>query len=449
MKKISHSILCAVMASVPMGLVYAESESLPIIHPNLDIEMPDAVFSDTGGSVLRLKADFDFVGMSERGTFLWEVKPDGYDITEVTTNVPAEVLDCSSSRGVPEGETHTLINKNNGVDYIINCIYSVEGDLTINPGVTIQFGTDAGIRVEDSGSIQVLGASDQPVVLTGEDKIKGSWRGLYIDSNDAKNTVQYTQIDYAGGKAFNSNDDLGAVIVWADARLNMHNTTISHSASYGFNANYGNTVLTLIDNVIRSSKAPMLVKTDYVTNISGGDYAENELSAITVVGNGVSTGITGQHNWKNLGVNYRIAKQITVEEGGQLTIQPGVTLEFEDDGKIYVNESVSGRSAPSLVAIGTESKPIIFTAVNKVVGAWQGIYFDTPSPLNEISFATIAYASNPNQEGAISTWADTVLNVNNVRLENIQGCGFKNYKSAVVTMSNIINSNVTTELCEF
>lgn len=440
--KISKIVLYAAMIGGLNGFAYAEK--LPIIGPGLNINMPDAVYTDASGNIFRLKANFNYIGVSDHGTFLWEMKPNGYEVISQTTQVPPEEIDCSSSGRLAEGDARTLHNRNNGVDYIINCIFSVKGDLTVDPGVTIQFGTDAGISVDTTGSIQMLGTAGQPIMLTGEDKAPGAWRGVFIDSNDSKNKLQHTNIDYAGGSAFNSNGDLGAVIVWADTQLTMLNTTIRYSASYGFNANYGDDTLTLKDNVMTLNKAPMLMEATYPTVISGGSYIGNQIDAITVV----SESITGQHNWKNLGIPYRIANKITVAAGGELTIQPGVTLEFEDDGLLYINEGGSG-SAPSLTAVGTPSSPIIFTSVNKVAGAWKGIYFDSPSPLNEIGFATVAYASNPRQEGAISSWADTALKVHDVSLENIQQCGFQYWKSAMPSISNVTYSGVATEQCEF
>lgn len=423
----------------------ANAEILPIINPNLNIQMPDAVYTSPDGQVLRLKADFKYVGISERGTFLWEVEPNGgYAVISNTTQVPAVDI-CAASSALATGETHTLNNINNGVDYIIDCVFVVNGDLTIDPGVTIQFGTNAGLKVSNTGSIQALGTSDIPILFTGEDKIAGSWRGVFIDSNDSKNTLQYTQIDYAGGESFNSNGDLGAVIVWSDTRLKMINSTIRQSAAFGFNASYGGDKLILQNNVITTSKAPMLVNGAYPTSISGGTYTGNETDSIFVN----SDQISGQHNWTNLGVPYRIANRLVVIAGGELTIQPGVTLEFEDDGQLAVHEGASG-SAPSLVAVGTEQQPITFTAVNKVLGAWQGIYFDTPSPLNEIAFATIAYASNSRQEGAISPWSDAVVNVHDVSFENIQKCAFylAPFKANPnLSTSNNTFTNVSDELC--
>lgn len=432
------ALLVTSLTAYATNPVYAEA--LPKIDPNLNIHMPDAVYTTPSGEVLRLKADFSYLGISERGTFLWEVKPDGYTILSNNTSAPPEEI-CSASP-LAKGEARTLHNINNGVDYIIDCNYVVNGDLVIDPDVTIQFGTDSGMSV--FGSIQAIGTSEQPIIFTGEDKNAGSWRGILIDSNDSKNTLQYTQIDYAGGGAFGSNGDLGAVIAYG-SRLKMTDTTIHHSAAYGLNASYGEANLTLKDNVITTSQAPMILNGAYPTTISGGTYTGNETDAIFVN----SDQITGQHNWTNLGIPYRIANRIVVIAGGELTIQPGVTLEFEDDGELSVFEGASG-SAPSLIAVGTEQNPITFTGVNKVLGAWKGIYFDTPSPLNEIGFANISYASNSRREGAVYTWAASVANVHDVSFESIQNCAFDpgtTNPNPNLSISNITYNNVGDEIC--
>lgn len=355
------------------------------------------------------------------------------------------VIDCSTP--VADGKTLTLENRNNGVDYIINCVYAPTGDLIINPDVTIQFGADAGIKVRGTGSIQVLGTSEEQIVLTGEDKIAGSWRGVFIDTNDPKNKIQYTRIQYAGGGSFNSNGDLGAVIVYADSRLDMNNTTITNSETYGFNASYGGGELTLVNNTILACDAPMYMEGEYPTTISGGSYTGNTLDAIIVA----SDQITGEHNWTKLDVPYHLPGGVQVIPGGKLTIKPGVVMKFGQDSRLHINEGASGPK-PSLIAVGTTDDPIIFTSIDNTLSAWRGIYFDSPSTLNEIAFATIENASNSSQSGAIQTWYGTVLNVHNVLFQDIDDCAIYQYVSnsspSAITTSNLSFVNVRNTLCQ-
>ncbi|MGS0525599.1 hypothetical protein ACU8V7_10740 [Zobellia nedashkovskayae] len=365
-----------------------------------------------------------------------------YQIKKKKQNPLLEAIDINCTQ-LAAGETMTLENRNDGVDYIMNCVFGTYGDFIIEPGVTIQFGTDAGITVYNGGSIQALGTAQDPIVFTGEDKVPGAWKGIFINSNDLKNKIEYTTIEYAGGEAFNSNGDKGGVIVYADTHLNMNNTTIKDSETYGFNAGYGGCELVLEDNTITNCVVPMLVLPNYVDAIVGGNYTGNETDAIYVANGFNSIDAT----YRDLGVPYHVLARLVVSAGGgKLTINPGVVMEFGLSGGLEVNEGASG-SKPSLVAVGTAENPILFTAIDKVEGAWNGIYFDTPSALNEIGFATIEYASTLDYTGAITNWSGTVLNVHDVLFKDIKYCAIR-YKQIGVTTSNLSYDNVGAELCE-
>ncbi len=365
---------------------------------------------------------------------------------QIILELEALVIDCSTS--VADGETLTLENRNTGIDYIINCVYVVNGDFIIKPGVTIQFGTDAGIKVSETGSIEVLGTAVDQVVFTGEDQIPGSWKGVFIDSNDLKNKIEYAKIEYAGGGYFNSNGDLGGVIVYSDSRLNMNNTTITNSEAYGFNASYGGDELILENNTITSCAAPMYILGVYPTTISGGSYIGNTLDAIIVE----RDFITENHTWTKLNVPYHFPSGVDVTPGGILTIMPGVVMKFGQDTRMYINEGASGPK-PSLIAVGTVGEPIIFTSIDNTLSGWRGIYFDTPSTLNEIGFATIENASNSDQTGAIETWYGTVLNVHDVLFKNITNCAIHQYiftgDPDTLTTNNLSYDNVgTSAICQ-
>lgn len=352
------------------------------------------------------------------------------------------ILDCTN---LASGETLTLENINSGIDYIIDCVYVVSGDLIIDPGVTIQFGTDAGIKVYDTGSIDATGTELNPIVFTGETQVPGSWKGVFIDSNDIKNKIEYATIAYAGGGGFNSNDDRGGVIVYSSTRLTMRNTTITNSEAYGFNASYGGDELILQNNTITNCNAPMYILGIYITTISGGSYTGNDLDAIVADRDFIAN--ESHHIWTKLNVPYHFPEGMDVtNSGGKLTIMPGVVMKFGQDTDLAITEGASGNK-PSLIAVGTIAEPIVFTSIDNTLSAWRGIYFDTPSTLNEIGFATIENASNPAQEGAIATWSGTVLNVHDVFFKDIQYCAILNSTSATLTTSNLTYVNVGGEIC--
>ena len=100
-----------------------------------------------------------------------------------------------------------------------------------------------------------------------------------------------------------------------------------------------------------------------------------------------------------------------------VTIEPGVLIEFDGNTAMAVREN-----GGSLVAIGTQTEPIIFSAINKVAGGWEGIYSDSKSVLNEIAFAEFHYSGGSLEHGSVRLWYNSVLNIHDVTFKNIRNC---------------------------
>ena len=84
---------------------------------------------------------------------------------------------------------------------------------------------------------------------------------------------------------------------------------------------------------------------------------------------------------------YHVSGDVSVGEGGKLTIEPGTTLEFAQDTGI----SVSGHGA--LVAVGSATDKITFTGASQVRGYWDGISFNAANSFdNELKYVEIKYA---------------------------------------------------------
>lgn len=88
------------------------------------------------------------------------------------------------------------------------------------------------------------------------------------------------------------------------------------------------------------------------------------------------SGGTVSGTWTLAGSPYLIQGSIMVSNDSTLTIQPGVTVNFQGTYKLLV----LGR----LLAIGTTADTIIFTATNTTAG-WRGIRFDNTSATNDTS----------------------------------------------------------------
>ncbi len=307
------------------------------------------------------------------------------------------------------------------IDYLITCNMSVDADITVMPGVTIAFATDAGIVVQETGSFKAEGTAAQPITFTGQDGVKGSWRGVIVYSNDPKNSFDHCVVEHAGGIAHNSNGDRGAFIVWAEGRLSLTNSTVTLSASHGLNATYRDAWLELGGNSFtQNDGAPLYMDYDYVDVPSSTDsYTGNGNPRILVGSNGQT--IETNKAWKKVNVDYEVEAgvTITVSEGGILTVEPGVNAYFGAGSQLKIIDEAA------LSAIGTTSQPIGFYGSVEVNGAWAGIEIrHTSNVQNALDNVTVAYAGGGDLDGAIYMWADPTISVTNSQISNSGSCAF-------------------------
>ncbi len=126
-----------------------------------------------------------------------------------------------------------------GVDYRIDGLYQFTGgNLAINPGVSIAAAAGSELQIGGSATLQAIGTSESPIIMTGEQAGQGQWAGLTVQSNQA-NALNNVRIQNAGGVSLLSNDanQNGAVKVncsaAAPAQLSLSNTRIEDSGSWG------------------------------------------------------------------------------------------------------------------------------------------------------------------------------------------------------------------------
>lgn len=244
-------------------------------------------------------------------------------------------------------------------------------EVTIEPGVTIAMPEDCVIRVgySTSGKLTAVGTEEKPITFTSNltDKAAGDWDKIEFHEYASKSSaLKNCIIEYAG-----SGDD-GAVRVYYTA-VAIDSCTITNSSSYGVlvNSNEDSWLTSFSGNVIKDTERYPL---SCNAAAAGVVTTDNELGEMGIE-------ITGEHltkkvTWQNLNVPYNMGGQwsLDINEGGSLTIMPGVTVLMTEDFLLRVGLYTEGK----LVAVGTEEEPITFTSAmnDKYPGDWQGIEFE-------------------------------------------------------------------------
>lgn len=344
------------------------------------------------------------------------------------------LLDCNSFQSNNTDAILLLENRSDGVDYIIDCVVSVEIDLKIEPGVVIEFADAAGMKVKESGSINAIGSQSDPITFTATNKIKGAWKGIISSSQSVKNQFNYVTMEYGGDGGLTSNSEPASLILAAGAYFRLNNVTIKNSLNYGIASTAFNYNVEINNCTITGCEIPIFADTNILKNISGGNFTGNTTDVIRLSADGQGAIATSQ-TWKKLSVPYRTSGDIVIVNGAKLTLEPGLILEFEDTKGLELDKLFNEGSA--LIAVGTPQNPIIFTGVTKVPGAWGTLSIRrSTSVQNKIDNVLIEYAGGAGAGGAIEMWVDPVLTVTNTTFKDIDAC-------ALFSKYSPINPNLT------
>lgn len=327
-------------------------------------------------------------------------------------------------------------DRGDGIDYTVDCIVNVRAKLSIAPGVTIQFKSNAGIDIENGGSLSAIGTIDKPIIMKGDVDAAGVWKGLFFRSNNVLNELNYCTVSNAGNSSFDGNTTKRANIrVANNAQLKIRNSTVSKSGKDGL----------YVDGLDFDAVNPITV---FSNNLFTGNQGY-PISTIAATGNvldGTVSSFTGNtnnkvlfrggrmygaHTWKKLNVPYLIESIASVgyySDNGNLTIEPGATVQFAGDAGLCTGDYSTGSW---LKAVGTSTERITFTGETASPGAWKGIAFQSTSPNNQLSYVDISYGGSSSYTGATQkranlhggAWSAGTCTIDNATITNSQAWG--------------------------
>lgn len=279
------------------------------------------------------------------------------------------------------------------VPYQIENTPYIESDaqVTVNAGVTMEFKANSGIRVySDDAALIVEGTQNNHVLFTGTEKSVGFWRGLAIDSSHPNNKIDHAIVEYGGFESWGYIEGAGNVSVRNGSRLQLSNSTLRHSKSFGLYVEGGSDLPNFSSNLFTSNDVAAAIPTTLMgAPDAGSDYMGNTNDYVLVEEQDVAEDMT----ISALNVPYRVENTPNIEGDAQVTVKAGVTMEFKANTGIRVYSDNA-----ALIAEGESGNPILFTGVDQSPGFWRGLAIDSSHPNNKLDNVIVEY-------GGYEAWA--------------------------------------------
>ena len=300
-----------------------------------------------------------------------------------------------------------LVNTRMEVDYFIDCVLDLTAKLTIEPGVIIEFGENAGLGVYDQGKLQIEGNENEQVVLRGAYKTAGYWRGIHIE-NDSK--LEHAIIQHAGSNYVYCCREPSSIFA-RQCNLEITNTKIESGSGCGI----------FVGNDLN-------LTTDQLTilNHEGEDYCYSGPETITqkqdqprVLKNSPRP------------VDYKVREGVVVDVTSTLTIEPGVVIEFGEDAGLGVYDQ------GSLQVLGNAGDKVILRGEQPQAGYWRGIHLESDSRIEHaiIQHTGSSYVYCCFDPAAIFLRKGN-FTIKNTDINSSTGCGIYQRSSATLEVDN-------------
>jgi len=401
----SHAALSILLLLIP--LVFLQSCENNGVEGDAQTYTVGGTVSGLVGSGLVLQNNgADDLSISANGPFTFPAGlPDGavYDVT-VKTQPTDQLATVSNGSGTISGADITNVA---AVCYTPQTIsgsisenttlsaggYFLEGNaiiedgvtLTIDPGAILMFKENAGLDV--LGSLTAVGTSQNPIVFTGEQQVRGYWRGIqFHNSNSPLNRLEYVTVEYGGGYDYAYGEPANVALTSSGypVRASITHCTLRKSGGYGFFLSDKAIVPDFsLNTVTTSTSGAGFVYEESAGNLDNTTtYVGNDKDVVFVQG---GYGLVTDQTWPCIDVDYLI-DDIVYANAQRLTIAAGARLVFMQDAGVNIYEY------GELTAVGTSQNPIVFTGEQQVRGYWRGIQFhNSNSADNRLEYVTVEY----------------------------------------------------------
>ena len=287
-----------------------------------------------------------------------------------------------------DSRTSTWKALNGSAAYRVTGNVDIDGALTIEPGVRMEFDEDVLVRVY--GSLTAEGTASEHITFTTSNLNGGLyWKGIHIISSTTLNSFDYVDLSYAGQSAMNfSGADFAAGIgVDANGRVSVTNSSITECKNYGlYIEETGGQLEIFANNDFSNNLRGVGLRADEVDALDGNTtFSNNSFAEVEIFGSSLSD--IKDVTWTALSGDayYRVTGRLDIN--GVLTIAPGALFEFDED--------VDVRVYGAFIADGTVDDIITFTSSNITGGLlWKGFHIISSDGRNSFDFTLVSHGGN-------------------------------------------------------
>jgi hypothetical protein len=302
--------------------------------------------------------------------------------------------------------------------HLIECSTTINGEVLIPEGITVKFADGAELIV--AGGLQIEGTSEDPVEFVASGT--GGFPGLAIRGNGGDTVLRHLRVD---GGGFSDSGAVGGITIDSGPVM-MDNVTIENAFDCGLLVTNKGRIHASTKNIsIRNSggaavctdvQAAQTVRSDAFESENNGQ-AGNRLFGDKLV---------GVHRWTNTDQPYVVSETFSIMDG-DLTIGPGVELQFESYYSLLVGENSQDINAALTIA-GEADNPVLLTGTSDNRGSWGGVHVLSSAGIGRVSLshATLSNGGSVSGYGSamLSTGDDVQVAVQEVELTGAETMGF-------------------------
>jgi hypothetical protein len=269
--------------------------------------------------------------------------------------------------------------------------------LTLSPGVTIVFAKDTGLVLRETRALVAVGRPEEPIVLTGAEKVRGFWQGVILDHpRPATSRLDRVIIEYAGGTPLGIPLEVpaGGLISLGAEAFEVDNTTIRESAGFGYVCHDASLVSFDHNTITANRQGPASACFEDVDLLGTSTFSGNDIDAVTLAAGYIEAPVTVPL----LDVPYYIPGAVHLYDE-TLTVNPGVTFFFGPNAGLVFREEAA------LLATGSADDPVVFTGLYATPGYWQGLIFESNAD-HVLIHALVEYAGSGEAGASVALLGD-------------------------------------------